>query len=170
MDKKTKSELQNRTGINDFEKLTNDERNQMLTLIFKKQLPPPLLAALVQLSPSIITALSDITKQAARRIEDAGKAQLASIEVLRQLANSVDSLKEIAISCKTDKCRIKIAEGMIQTADKITTTIEAINKENNSFWQKFWATTGKVLAAILGIVIVGVIASADQGTNLNKQS
>ena len=170
MDQKAKTELQKRTGINDFDNLTSDERNKLLTLIFRKQLAPPLLAALVELSPAIITALSDITKQAAQRIEDAGKAQMASIEVLRQLANSVDSLKEVAISCETDKCRIKIAEGMIQTADKITTTIEAINKENNSFWQKFWATTGKVLATILGLVIVGVIANADQRTNTQQKS
>ncbi len=170
MDKKASAELHTVTGINDFTNLTPKQHDQLLTQFFNKELTPQVFAALIELAPTILASLNEFIKLAISQVENAGKAQLAALDALKQLATTVDGLKEVALQCKSDKCRMKIASDIVQASNEIAATINKINEQNNSFWRKFWETNGKAVATILGGAIVIIAANAVTSSPKNQKS
>jgi membrane-associated protease RseP (regulator of RpoE activity) len=150
-------ELKEATGITDFSKLNEEQNSQIFKMIYRGQLSPVQLAILAELAPPVINMFTATMVEIVKQVENAGKAQVASIEVLKALAQTVEGQKEAILACKTDKCRITISENIRKATFKISSAIVAINKENNSFWREFWKEGGRKAAKTAGITLLTLL-------------
>ncbi len=144
-------------NIVSFEKLTNTQMYDLLSLAGKGRLSVEKLQQIAAMVPHFAEMAGKCADSLYKTAEGAASSQGKAIDALREAMQRLDNLTKHP---SADAELLKLVATAIYD---IATKVERLNESNNSFWKNAFATLGGVSA--LGVAVVGLAYLIDSDSS-----